>query len=589
MTSTPPRRRRDIVHLWTIFRFLQKGRSPWLPLLLPVLMVVRGLLEAVSLSVLVMLLIAASKGAGTVPLPIWLPGRTFLRGWLPEQTPLLGLMAAVLAVIVFKNGIYVAIAQLRARLVRVWFTRLTARLCNHHQAASSRPETGYDSVAAGIRATDSAVRVVNTYLLAVMDGLGELWVVIALLGLFGWTAGPLVLVSLVVPGGLIWLGHRWINRNANHYSMVRQRQTAALQRWMQNGNACSREIELYGCRRAFADRHAGLASTLGDAAGRQRYAQDMMVPMVEAAGILGIFLLTLSELGGTAGDPTRLIAGLAISVRLLPCFRRLAGVMHTMSFFRADLLSVMDVLNEPISAEPAIREETSGAIAVFDQVHFTHPVRNEERRSRHGLRSISLSLVPGTWTALIGPSGIGKSTLVDLLLGRLQPEKGDVRWAGGSREGTGYLGPAVVLLDATLRDNLAFPDGSRLNDDEIWQALRMAQAADIASRFPAGLEQPIAGLAASLSQGEGQRLGLARAILHANRLLILDEATAGLDLAVEEKIFHALRQSRPHLAVLLITHRPTTARQADIFLSLSEGTLRPLDKASLDMGDTHAP
>ncbi|WEK02475.1 MAG: ABC transporter ATP-binding protein [Candidatus Sphingomonas phytovorans] len=562
----------DIGRLAHLVRTLQQGRSLWSLAVLPVLMAVRGLLEAVSLSVLVLLVVAAANtemNTSQSRLPA-------LTGWLvtmPVSHRLTALGVLIVALMIVKNALHWTIARMRSRFARGWLGALARQLYSRHLAEAMDRRADHDPVAGSIRATDSAVRVVNTYLLAVADGLGETCVVAALLALFAWVAGPWPLLAMAVPAVLIWLSHRLLTRNASFYSRLRLDRIAALQRWMRDSSATSREIGLYRSGDAFGKRYAELAKGLATALDRQNQSQELMLPMAETAGVIGLLLLVAVELLSGHVEPARLMTGLAVSVRLLPSLRRLASVLHTRSFFQSDLDTVMAALAVSTPTPAPLATADHGPIVTLSNISYSHSARDETHTAPQQLDSVDLTLSPSVWTALTGRSGTGKSTLVDILLGRIVPDTGETSWAGGTRDGTGYAASPVTLIDTTLRDNIAFPDSTVWDESALRQALAIAQADEIVARLPMGLDQPMLAVVDTLSQGERQRIGLARAILRADRLLILDEATAALDLDVERRLFEALRQARPMLAVLLVTHRPATAAHADRILLLADGRL----------------
>ncbi len=215
----------------------------------------------------------------------------------------------------------------------------------------------------------------------------------------------------------------------------------------------------------------------------------------------------------------------------------------------------------------------SGPVAIsFEQT----TIRSEEDAAI--LRSIDLDIAPGSYAAIVGPTGAGKTTLVDCVLGLVMPASGDVSIDGVSirsvdlpawRGSVGYLGQDPVLFEGSIRDNIRWGrDG--FSDADIAEALETADA-DFALNAPLGLDAIVRERGGSLSGGERQRLALARALLGTPRLLILDEVTSALDVETERRIADAVGKRRGRTTVLAVTHRLAAISDADLIVMMEAG------------------
>ena len=184
-------------------------------------------------------------------------------------------------------------------------------------------------------------------------------------------------------------------------------------------------------------------------------------------------------------------------------------------------------------------------------------------------------------TAVTGPSGAGKTTLADLVMGLLLPERGRVSVDGmpleadrmrGWRAQVGYVAQDTVLFHGSVRANLLWACPAA-EEKEIWGALDLAAAAEFVGRLPRGLDTVIGDRGVRLSGGERQRIALARALLRHPALLILDEATNALDSENERRIQDAIERLHGELTILLITHRLATIRNADLIYVLESGKI----------------
>ena len=197
------------------------------------------------------------------------------------------------------------------------------------------------------------------------------------------------------------------------------------------------------------------------------------------------------------------------------------------------------------------------------------------------VRSLTLTLAAGATTAIVGPSGSGKTTLADLIMGLLVPSHGAILVDGiplgperldAWREQIGYVAQEPFLLHDTVRANLlwARPEAT---EDDLWHALASASADVFVSALPDGLDTVVGDRGVLVSGGERQRLSLARALLRRPTLLILDEATSSLDSENEARIQRAIDQLHRQVTIVIITHRLSTIRNADVIHVVDGGRL----------------
>ncbi|GGL16471.1 ABC transporter ATP-binding protein [Planomonospora parontospora] len=289
-------------------------------------------------------------------------------------------------------------------------------------------------------------------------------------------------------------------------------------------------------------------------------------------------------------------------VALTALLMRLYGPLTSLSNVHVDVMTalvsfdrVFEVLDlEPMVAErPGARPVPAGPVTVeFDDVRFHYPAASEVSlasleavarpdtgQSGEVLRGIGFTARPGELVALVGPSGAGKTTITSLVSRLYDVSEGAVRVNGldvreatleSLRDTVGVVMQDAHLFHDTIGANLRYARPGA-TDEEVWEALRAAQIAELVESLPEGLETVVGDRGYRLSGGEKQRLALARLLLKAPRVVVLDEATAHLDSESEAAVQRALKSALAGRTSLVIAHRLSTIREADQILVIADG------------------
>lgn len=226
------------------------------------------------------------------------------------------------------------------------------------------------------------------------------------------------------------------------------------------------------------------------------------------------------------------------------------------------------------------KEGTAGSLPfsfkkalAFDHVSFSY------QAGRLVLRDVSFSIPKGSMVGIVGPSGAGKTTCVDMMLRLLQPTEGAITLDGVDARGivlkewrkkVAYVSQDFFLVQDTIRNNIRFYDES-ISDEEIWEAARLAHIDVFIRKCPDGLETMVGERGIMLSAGERQRVTIARALARKPELLILDEATSALDNESEAHIKRVIEELKGHVTIIAIAHRLSTIMDSDELIVLSDG------------------
>jgi ATP-binding cassette subfamily C protein len=333
------------------------------------------------------------------------------------------------------------------------------------------------------------------------------------------------------------------------------------------------------------ERNAQMFSKLSEQVARvytksiNNYAGTAFFFTVGSAVVLSSILYVASEFLQTTAAGLLLL--LFLFNRMIPLFN---SVQRGYQQYLNELPAFARVLELQDRCEAAAEPETTASRALkfreilrFEGVDFSYGGEG----AITAVQGLDLSIEAGKTTAIVGPSGAGKSTIADLVMGLIQPNRGSVLVDGKPldpellrswRDQIGYVAQETFLFNDTVRANLlwAHPEA---DEEQIWQALELAAAGEFVSELPEGLETVLGDRGVRLSGGERQRLALARALLREPSLLILDEATSALDSENERRIQKAIEGLHGRMTILVITHRLSTIRRADVIYVLERGRL----------------
>jgi ATP-binding cassette subfamily C protein len=305
--------------------------------------------------------------------------------------------------------------------------------------------------------------------------------------------------------------------------------------------------------------------------------------VLESAIIGGVVIVGVTGFladGGVNGMLTAVaIFGLA-GFRLAPSLMRFQNVVSQMSATQPAAEAVMQEIRDVEHASRHLADRPSQPLADhpaelrFEKVSFRYADDAPD-----AVRDLDLQIPMGSRVAFVGSSGAGKSTIVDLVLGLIEPTSGrvsidgvDLRELSRSwRDRVGYVPQDVALFDASVAQNVALSWTEEFDRDLVRESLRQAQLLSIVEAREDGIDGPVGERGLSLSGGQRQRLGIARALYTRPLVLVMDEATSALDTATEAAVGKAIRALHGKITLISVAHRLATIRDADRIYFMSEG------------------
>lgn len=316
--------------------------------------------------------------------------------------------------------------------------------------------------------------------------------------------------------------------------------------------------------------------------------------LIEAVTVMAVLTMILFQL--LAGmDVMRVVPQLSAfvvaAVRLLPSVNRISTNINQIPYYEDALNTVLHALeDEEYNIGKVIRGFSSKKVdgqstksvkidfenkVVVDHVTFSYP--NSETEI---LKDAYLEIAKGQSVGIVGTSGAGKTTIVDIMLGLLKPKEGAVRVDGTDIEDSlpawlgilSYIPQNIFLIDDSVRKNVAFGiDEQYIDDGEVWRALKEAQMEEFVRSLPDGLDTGVGEKGIRLSGGQCQRIGIARALYNDPEILFFDEATSSLDNETESAIMEAIESLKGYKTLVVIAHRLTTIKNCDVVYRIEEG------------------
>ena len=403
--------------------------------------------------------------------------------------------------------------------------------------------------------------------------------IIALLCLLFWQNWKLTLVAFVV-GPLIVLTLKLIAKRIRVIVKRSQETVGLMLSRVQEAYEAQRVVKVSGSYAFEEERFEKVNRTIRRTALDRIKTESLATPITQMITMLGIaFVVAVALYEAQAGLLTigEFITFLAALLLLKPALQHLTGLNGTFAAISTAAHSLFEVLDaEREVDEGTIEFERARGEIVFENVFLTYPGQNEP-----ALRGINLTIRPGEHTALVGPSGSGKSSLVNLIPRFWEPTHGEIRLddiplreirLASLRRQIAVVSQEIFLFDDTIRANIAYglPDAS---EADIERAVQAAALDEFIASLPEGLNTRVGEGGSLLSGGQKQRISIARAVLKDAPILILDEATSALDSKNEALVKEALDRLTRGRTCITVAHRFSTIEDVDRIVAMQKGEI----------------
>ena len=342
----------------------------------------------------------------------------------------------------------------------------------------------------------------------------------------------------------------------------------------------------------FLDAYSNSYESYSDASRRFLFINQIPRMIIETLVVSGLLLMIIAKLlmGNNPMDIVPLLGVLALAAfRLMPSANRIVNVYNGIKFQQPLFDELFDELMEIRDRHVNNRESyyltqqpklPFGNVIEVENLHYQYPEGQDEV-----LQGVSFKIKNGDFAGIVGPSGAGKTTFVDILLGLLEPTGGQIKVDGVDiyanirswQANLAYVPQSIYLVDGSIKENIALGEPlDQIDDEKIRRSLEMAELWDFTQELPEGIETTVGERGVKLSGGQRQRIGIARALYQQPEVLILDEATSALDNDTEKSITDTILKFKGQITIIAIAHRLSTLEECDYKIEFDSGKAKIL-------------
>lgn len=423
-------------------------------------------------------------------------------------------------------------------------------------------------------------------ILSILQLVSESIVFVFLLGVLlisDWMMTAMIAVLLIVTLGVIKsvikpIMHKAGEDNQNYYS--------GLFKWISQTVQGIKEVKIAGKEQYFTDEYIKCGKGYVDAV--QKYTLYNSIPrlLIETICIIGMvsYMMVLVATGRDFTEMMPILSAFSVAaIRLMPCANRINNQLTSMAFYQPFFMGVSDNLQDEISGkntDMSFAKETDKKLPIHKNITMRDVTYHYPNSEVLIFDHADMEIPIGASVGIVGASGAGKTTVVDILLGLLEVQTGgvyadDVNIKDEYRswlKNVGYIPQLIFMLDDTILKNVAFgvPE-DEIDMDRVWEVLKEAQMDEFVRGLPEGLNTGIGERGIRISGGQRQRLGIARALYYDPEVLILDEATSALDNDTEAAIMDAINSLQGRKTLIIIAHRLQTIEKCDMIYRVEGG------------------
>ena len=515
-----------------------------------------------------------------------------LGGTASVESALLFITIAMMAVYIGKNAFMLLLLNLRIKFISNNKVKMSTKMikCYMYRPYTFHLQRNTSEIIRNITGdVNGAFSVISTIFALIADVL-----IVAVLAVYLFAVDTVMTLSILAALAFCSLLYFLVvRRKIRNTGQENRKVTSKMYKAIHQAMGSIKEVKIMGREPFF--------SKVYEETGRQsveigrRYAFISAIPgrLIETLCICAVLSVIAVKIA-TGAELVSVIPSLSAfavaAIRLMPKANSINNCINNITYNKPSLEALYEDLVESDREEEARRREIEEKQAQKKQislgqerdvfvrdVSFTYPNRNKPV-----LENVNLTVRCGQSIGIVGATGAGKTTLVDLILGLLKPDKGTVcygeldicedytRW----QKHIGYIPQNIYMVDDTIRNNIALGiDEDKIDDAVVWKALESAQLADFVRSLEEGLDTVIGEHGVRISGGQRQRIGIARALYYDPDILFFDEATSSLDNETEAAVMESISAIGSQKTMIIVAHRLTTLKNCDKVYRVEDGTI----------------
>ncbi|MGL5271443.1 MAG: ABC transporter ATP-binding protein [Selenomonadaceae bacterium] len=364
-------------------------------------------------------------------------------------------------------------------------------------------------------------------------------------------------------------------------------------KWLNQGLGAIKETKVLRKEYFFLREFNKSYSDFGQANGGFVFLNQLPRLFIETIVVSGLLILIITKLvlGSTPMEIVPVLGVLALAAfRLMPCANRIVtlinGIKFQMPLFDELYEEFLLIRDRSLKKEKLLFCRETHKLPFMDKININHVGFQYPQGKISVLNDVTFSIPKGSFVGIVGASGAGKTTFVDILLGLLEPTQGDISVDGMDiysdiqswQMNLSYVPQSIYLVDGSIRENIALgiPEWE-IDNKKVEKVLRMAELQDFVAGLPDKIHTMVGERGVKLSGGQRQRIGIARALYYEPEVLILDEATSALDSETEKSITDTILQLKGAITIIAIAHRMSTLQECDFKIKFKNGKVERIN------------
>ncbi len=488
-------------------------------------------------------------------------------------------------IFLFKNAYLVLYKYIKSRFIFNRYKSFSERLFSIYMNVPYSFHLQRNSADLIRNITNESRTLATNIMLPFLQIATEVIITIGIITLLLFVEPFVTLITIVLLGGVSFLFLHTTKKKMKKYGEEALQERSKIIKLVNEGVGGFKDATIMNRQIWFIEKFQKSISSLAKTHVYQQTTKQAVRPVVETIAITGMLLISLILLdrGYSIGELASVLALFALSIqRLLPAINSIIGEYTGLRYHAHALTPIHEDLTRLKEYEDKNKQVSDDKLELKKIIELRDVSFSYSDSKEKVLDNVSLEIKKGSAVGIVGPTGSGKTTLVDLILGLLVPQKGGVfvdqqninkntlAW----QKNIGYIPQFIYLSDDTIRNNIAFGiDEEKINQERIKEVLGVAHLNEFVDKLEEGVNTHIGERGIRLSGGQRQRIGIARALYNNPEVLVMDEATSSLDNITEKFVIDAIEKLKKERTVIIIAHRLTTVKNCDTLYLLKDGKI----------------